>query len=515
MSETRTLWAQADLQPDKVAVVTSGGEIETFGDIAKVTNRISNALLAQGIRPGETVAGAITNRAEALAVYAACVQIGLYYVPMNSHLGADEIAYILTDAKCQLLVGDERIADVCTIAADSAGIPQDRRVAVGSVPGFRKLDDFIDTASDTRPEHLRLGNRMPYTSGTTGRPKGVRWLLPEDGTDVDATISAAVTGLFAGYGMPTDASGVHLIAGPLHHQAPLAFGYSALMLGNTVVLMEKWGPEATLSLIQDFGVTTTHLVPTMFHRMLLLPQSTRDGYDVSSLRKVLHAAAPCPIDTKRKMIEWLGPIVDEYYAASEGGGTYVSAEEWLRRPGTVGRAKKGSAVKVLNEERDDCKAGEIGTVFLLITQPFEYHNDPKKTAESRHEGYFNVGDIGYLDPEGYLYLQDRKSNVIISGGVNIYPAEVENLLSTHPAVADVAVFGVPNDEWGEEVKAVVQRVGTVGTERELIDFCRVHLAHFKCPRSIDFVDELPRLDNGKLYKRELRDAYWRDAGRLI
>jgi len=285
------------------------------------------------------------------------------------------------------------------------------------------------------------------------------------------------------------------------------------------VLMGKWTPEGTLSLIEQHGVTNTHLVPTMFHRLLQLPDEQRTEYDVSSLKTVAHAAAPCPIAVKRQMIDWLGPIVHEYYASSEGGGTRVSAAEWLTKPGTVGRASPGAQIKILDESGAEVPAGTPGRVFMLLRDKFEYHNDPAKTSANRIGDFFTVGDIGYLDEDSYLFLCDRDVNTIIAGGVNIYPAEIEAALLSHPSVGDVAVIGVPNDEWGEEIKAVVQVAPGISPSdalgSELLDHCRAHLAIFKCPRSVDFVEALPRQDNGKLYKRELRDRYWAGRSRRI
>lgn len=516
MTRPSSLWRRSEQEPGKLAVVMASGRTQTYASFAGLTNQLSTAIRDRGLAPGDSVAAVLTNRPELLAVYAACVQSGLYYVPVNTHLSADEIAYILKDSEAALIFGDGDLAQTCVDAADSAGIDRDRRIAVGWIDEFVPIDDLVADVPNHRPEPRQLGSRMPYTSGTTGHPKGVRWRLPDPAVDVDDALGAAAASLFSGYGLPTASEGVHLVTGPLHHQGPLAFAAAALMLGNSVVVMERWSAAGMLSLVERHRVSTTHVVPTMFHRLLQLPDDERLAHDLSSLRKVLHAAAPCPIDTKRKMIDWLGPIVDEYYGASEGGGTYVSASEWLARPGTVGRPKPGSGVKVLDDDGEECQPNEIGTVYLKITQPFEYFHDEKKTAAACRDGYFNVGDVGYLDEDGYLYLQDRKADMVISGGVNIYPAEIENVLLTHPAVADAAAFGIPNAEWGEEVKAVVQlRVGSHCTEAELIDFCRERLAHYKCPKSVDLTPELPRMDNGKLYKRKLRDPYWQTAGRLI
>ena len=313
--------------------------------------------------------------------------------------------------------------------------------------------------------------------------------------------------------------GVHLCGSPVYHLAALAYSWFSLHLDHRVVLMEKWAPEPALAAIERHRVTTTHMVPTQFHRLLQLPEEVRERYDVSSLRNVLHAAAPCPIPVKRRMLEWWGPVIYEYYGASEGGGTLVKPEEWLEHPGTVGKAWAGAEVRIHDDEGKLCPPGQEGTVYMKLLAPFEYGGDRKKTQDARIGDFFTVGDVGYLDEDGYLFLRDRKIDMIISGGVNVYPAEVEAALLEHPSVGDVAVFGIPDDDWGEQVKAVVEPVAgaQAGPELEqaLLEHCREQIAHFKCPRSVDFTDAMPRDPNGKLYKRKLRDPYWVGRERTI
>jgi len=328
------------------------------------------------------------------------------------------------------------------------------------------------------------------------------------------------SGMLFMFGLQPFDDNVHICGSPLYHTAVLVFAGGAIHAGHTVVLMDKWAPDDMLRLIDTHRVTNTHMVPTQFVRLLSLPEDVRAKYDVSSLRHMVHAAAPCPPDVKHQMIEWWGPVIDEYYAASEGGGTIVFAEEWLERPGTVGKAWAISEIVILDDDGNELPAGEIGTVYIhMVTGNFEYFKDKDKTDRSRQGKFFTVGDVGYLDPEGWLFLSDRKTDMIISGGANIYPAEIESVLIMHPKVADVAVFGIPHDDWGEEVKAVVEPIefGEAGPEleAEILAWSADKLAKYKTPRSIDFVEELPRDPNGKLYKRKLRDPYWEGRERAI
>jgi long-chain acyl-CoA synthetase len=358
---------------------------------------------------------------------------------------------------------------------------------------------------------------MLYTSGTSGRPKGVR--RPLTGMDPDDTAGMAAW-FFSLFGIAPFDGHVHLCGSPLYHTAVLNFATISLQLGHPVVLMDRWDPEESLRLVEAHRVTHTHTVPTQFRRMLALPEQARARYDTSSLRAVIHSAAPCPAEVKRRMIDWLGPVIVEYYAATEGGGTLITAEQWLRKPGSVGLPWKGSQIKVLDRAGHEVAAGEQGLVYMKMgTSSFSYHQDEEKTRAARAGELFTVGDIGYLDADGFLFLRDRGSDVIISGGVNIYPAEVEAELACHPAVADVAVFGIPHDDWGEEVKAVVEPVPDrepgPGLTAELLEFLSGRVARFKLPRTIDYVAELPRDPNGKLYKRRLRDPYWAGRDRAI
>jgi long-chain acyl-CoA synthetase len=413
-------------------------------------------------------------------------------------------------------VAHERFAGVAAAAADQAGIRPGARFAVGAVPGFAPLDG-LGAGGEGRPRERTAGAPMVYTSGTSGRPKGVR--RPLTGEDPD-TVPPAATWFFGVFGLKPLDGHVHLCCSPLYHTAVLNFATNSVQLGHPVVLMDRFEPEATLALIERHRVTHTHMVPTQFRRLLALPEPVRSRYDAGSMRAAIHSAAPCPREVKQRMLDWWGPVVTEYYAATEGGGTSITAREWLARPGSVGMPWPGSEVRVLDDNGDDRPAGEPGLVYLRMgTSTFDYHKDRDKTLASRARGMFTVGDIGYLDADGYLYLCDRKADMIISGGVNIYPAEIEAELSGHPAVDDVAVFGIPHDEWGEEIKAVVQPADGIapgpGLTAELLAFLGGRIAKFKLPRTIDYVAELPRDPNGKLYKRRLRDPYWADRERGI
>ncbi|MDM4719398.1 acyl-CoA synthetase [Micromonospora sp. WMMA1363] len=510
------VWNIAHAAPGSVAVVESDGRQVTYAELAAEADRIGRGLRTAGLATGDSVAVLLPNSAALLAVYFAALQTGLYVVPLNWHLVGAEVAHILTDAAARCFIVHERFAGVAAEAAEAARIAPSGRFAVGSVPGFRPLAE-LGAGGSGRPTGRTLGAPMVYTSGTSGRPKGVR--RPLSGADPDQVPPHAIR-FFEVFGLRPFAGHVHLCCSPLYHTAVLSFATIAVQLGHPAVLIDRWDPEQTLRLVERHQVTHSHLVPIQFRRLLALPESVRAAYDLSSMRAVIHSAAPCPPEVKRRMMQWWGPVVVEYYAATEGGGTVIGAEEWLRRPGSVGRPWPGSRVRILDSHGRDLPAGAHGQVYLEMEgSTFEYHGDPEKTRAARVGRLFTVGDIGYLDEAGYLYLCDRRADMIISGGVNIYPAEIESELSVHPKVADVAVFGIPHDEWGEEIKAVVQPAAGIrpGPEltSELMEFLTGRLARFKLPRSVDYTDELPRDPNGKLYKRLLREPYWSGRDRQI
>jgi long-chain acyl-CoA synthetase len=510
-------WNYARREPDRLALVDPEGREWTRGELLAACNRIVHGLRALGLEKGDCVAAVLPNGAPYVQLYLAVAQAGMYLTPINWHLTGPEIAYIVGDCEARVFVAHERFGAECRRAADELGLPPERCFAVGAVEGFRPFAELGAGRPDALPDDRAAGQVMNYTSGTTGRPKGVR--RPLAPLDPD-TVASLFTAFFATFGMQPAGDNVHLVGSPLYHTAVLTFASTALHYGYAVVMMDKWTPEGCLELIQRYRVTNSHMVPTQFHRMLALPEEVRGRYDVSSLRHMIHAAAPCPVDVKRRMLEWWGPVIYEYYAATEGGGTLVTPQEWLERPGTVGRPWPTAEIKILDDEGKECPPGTPGTVWMKMAgASFEYYKDDEKTRTSRRGEFFTVGDVGYLDDAGYLFLCDRKSDMIISGGQNIYPAEIESVLLGHPKVADVAVFGIPNEDWGEEIKAVVEPVEAAEPgdplAQELLGFCRDKLARFKWPRSVDFTREMPRDPNGKLYKRKLRDPYWQGRERAI
>jgi long-chain acyl-CoA synthetase len=517
---TRGFYRAAEAEPSRTALVLPDdrdGCALSAGELLAATRRLAHGLRACGLGRGDCVAMLLPNGAEAICVLLAALETGLYVTPINTGLAAAEIAYILADSGARAFVAHAAYGAKAAEAAESAGVPAAGRLAVGSIPGFASLAELQASMPSGPPDDRSFGSFLQYTSGTTGRSKGVRRELVAADPD---TVAGLLSDHLRRFGIEPGAGHVHLCTSPIYHTAPLVFSWFALHFEHPVVLMGRFDAEAALRLVERHRVTTTHMVPTQFHRLLLLPEAVRRRYDVSSLRQVIHAAAPCPVDLKRRMLEWWGPVIYEYYGATEGGGTLVGPEEWLARPGTVGRAWGGGAeVRVLDHEGKECTPGEVGTVYMKLLQDFAYKGDPEKTRAGRRGDFFTVGDAGYLDADGYLFLCDRKIDMIISGGVNIYPAEVEAALFAHPQVGDAAVFGIPDEEWGERVLAVVEPApgAAPGPElaAEILDFCRARLAHYKCPRAIEFAASLPRDPNGKLYKRKLRDPYWEGRERRI
>ncbi|HEY2736102.1 MAG TPA: AMP-binding protein [Polyangiales bacterium] len=501
-------WAR--LMPDATALIGRQGRL-SYAELNAQSNRLAHGLRALGMKMGDALALLAPNTFEFAMVLMATRRIGIRLTPLNVHLGADEIAYILRDSNARTFVASARYAQAASAAARNAPALQDLLATEGDIVGFRSFDALLAQSDASDVSDPVLGVNMLYTSGSTGKPKGV-----ERASSAPPPAAPSAAPWPGGYRPGLD---LHLCTGPLYHAAPLSYSMVLPFIGGAgIVLMDGWDAEDALRSIATYRVTHTHMVPTMFHRLLALPEATRARYDVSSLSFVLHGAAPCPIPLKRAMIEWLGPIIYEYYGATEGVGTFVDSATWLQKPGTVGRPQPPDQVRVLDEDGRDAPVGVAGSIYLktLPGAAFRYHNDDDKTRAAFRGDYFTLYDIGYLDQDGYLFLTDRSANLIISGGVNIYPAETDAVLITHPAVLDVGVIGIPNPEWGEEVKAVVElREGFAPSPelgQELIEFCRARLAHYKCPRSVDFVAKLPRYDNGKLYKQVLRESYRRRSG---
>jgi long-chain acyl-CoA synthetase len=512
-------WRRAEEDPSWIAVIDADGTQHPAGELLGSANQLAAGLRAVGLRPGDVIAALLPNGADALEVYLAVLESGWYLTPLNWHFTPPELAYILQDCAASAFFVHARFAATGAVAADLAGIDPAARFSYGSgsVPGFTPARQLRDGQSPASPADRMSGSTMHYTSGTTGRPKGVRRALsgldPEEVSDIAATLPQL-------FGITEGQPNVHLMTSPFYHTAVTVFGGGALHLGHTLVCMDSWDAQETLALVDRYQVTNSHMVPTQFKRLLSLPAQTRARYDLSSMRWLLHAAAPCPPGIKRAMLEWWGPCVYEYYAATEGGGTIATPQDWLARPGTVGKAWPISQVMITDDDAHPCPPDIPGTVYLKMGESqFEYKDDLAKTAASRLNGFFTVGDIGYLDTDGFLFLCDRKSDMIISGGANIYPAEVEAEIIMHPRVADVAVFGIPDTDWGEQVKAVVQPAA--GAEpgddlaADILASLEGRLARMKWPRTIDFTPELPRDPNGKLLKRRLRDPYWQNESKPI
>ena len=503
---------QAMTHPDKPAIImASSGETVTFGEYEARSNQVAHFLRDAGLRRGDHIAVFIENSPQLLEIEGGAERTGLYYTLVNTYLGAEEVAYIVANSQAKVLFSSVARREVAeAVTAKCPGL--DRMLMTGPAPlpaGWEPYDAVVGGYPAVPVPGESLGAAMLYSSGTTGQPKGILRDLPTGGPGEPLPVMEFVRGIF-GFreGM------TYLNPAPLYHAAPQASVAAALRMGCTVIVMEHFDPEQWLALVERYRVTHCQMVPVMFNRLLRLPDEVRARYDTSSLEYIIHAAAPCPVHVKQAMIDWLGPIINEYYGATEANGfTFCTAAEWLAHPGTVGRPVLGE-LSILDGEGKECPTGTDGTIWFRGATAFEYFQDPGKTAESRSsDGMASaVGDIGHVDADGYLYLTVRKSYMIISGGVNIYPQETENILSAHPAVLDVAVIGVPNGDLGEEVKAVVQLVDPAAAgprlAEDLIAYCRDRLAHFKCPRTVDFVPELPRSETGKLYKRILRDAYW-------
>lgn len=500
----------ANEKPDEIAV-RDATATRTFLQLHENANRLAHALYNVGLRPGDAVAILSSNRCEFVEVLLATQRSGLRLTPVNWHLSHAEADYIVEDCEAKALIIEARFLD-----AEWAASSHSDRLCVTIGPSGGALPEYSDWLSEFPADELEdpmHGSLLLYTSGTTGKPKGVL----RRGVDL---IEPQWEDTPANYVHSND---VQLCCGPLYHAAPLFFDVRLpVASGVQIILLNKWDSERVLTLIDKYRVTHMHMVPIMFQRLLALRDETKAKYDLSSLKCVFHGAAPCPIETKRNMIDWLGPVLFEYYSGSEGGpGILISSQEWLQKPGSVGRINDPGALKIVDENGERAKPDQEGEIFLKADDenPFEYFKSPEKTAAQYKDGYFTLGDIGRVDKDGYLFLTGRTAECIISGGVNIYPSEIDQVVVGHPDVADVCTIGIPNKEWGEEVRAVIQlrpeAVASEDLKQSILGFATQNLSRFKCPRSIDFVDQLPRLPSGKIPREKVRAPYWEGAGKKI
>jgi long-chain acyl-CoA synthetase len=498
--------------PDKSAVVMADtGATLTYAQLDERSIRLSRALHDAGLRPGDDVALLSENTLQYYEVFWAAIRSGLYVTAINQHLTASEVSYIVGDCGARALVVSSTLAAIAQDIVPTTPAVELRLAVGGGVPGYDDYEQALAAASAEPLPVQPRGRDLLYSSGTTGLPKGVKAPLPENQVHEGGDPLLDLFGPLYGF----DADTVYLSPAPLYHAAPLRFGGMIHQVGGTVVVMPKFEPAAALAAVERYAVTHSQWVPTMFVRMLKLPDDVRSRHDLSTHRAAVHAAAPCPAEVKQQMIEWWGPILQEYYAATEAVGlTVIDSATWLKHPGSVGKSLLG-VVRICDDDGRELPVGEVGVIYFeREVLPFAYHNDPEKTAKAQHPEHPNwgtTGDVGYLDDEGFLFLTDRKAFMIISGGVNIYPQEIENALTLHPSVLDLAVIGIPDDEMGEQVKAVVQPAPGVTPgpelERELLDFLRERIARYKVPRSIDFVAELPRTATGKLQKHKIREDH--------
>ena len=497
--------------PDKPAfIMANSGEVVTYKELDERSNKIANLFRSKNLNSGDHIAIFMENNVRFTEILWAAQRSGLYYTPISSRLTASEVEYIIRDCEAKLIITSNTLKHVVVELTNIINDIPDRYIIDGEIDGWNSLEESLISMPSSPINDEIMGQDMLYSSGTTGKPKGIKLPLKNIPIEQSEDLMQVVTGLYG-----TNQDTVYLSPAPLYHAAPLRFTMGVNYLGGTNIIMENFDAESSLKFIEKYSVSMSQWVPTMFVKMFKLPDDIRNKYDLSSHKCAIHAAAPCPIKIKKMMIEWWGPIIHEFYAGSEGNGFIAcNSEEWLAHEGTVGKPIVGIP-HICNDEGEELPIGEEGTIWFEGDSDFKYHKDEEKTKESRHTIHGNwstLGDVGKLDEDGYLYLTDRKAFMIITGGVNVYPQETENLLITHPKVSDCAVIGVPNEEFGEEVKAVIEPIEWSergeNLEEELINFCKENLSSIKCPKSIDFEKELPRHTTGKLYKRLLKDRYW-------
>jgi long-chain acyl-CoA synthetase len=511
------VWNIGALHPELPAVVASPTQTTlSYGDLVASAHRIAHVLLGKGLRPGEIIALAFPNGVDTILWQLACQEIGVYYVLLNPALSAAEVRSIADHSNAAAVVihvaHAERAGEL-----DADGSARIRLSVAGTVEGFEPAEPLIDAASSDAPAERRIGQMMVYTSGTTSKPKGIWRRLPEG----DPTSHADQMKTFGHAFQFLPLEGVDLVSAGMYHGGSAAYYMGALNVGQALAIIERFDPEQTLQLIERHRVTTGYMVPTQFVRLLKLPKDVRDRYDLSSLQVIVHSAAPCPLDVKQQMFDWWGPVVWETYGGTEGAATIAKPHHWLAKPGTVGRPVRGVTVTILDDDGHPVAPNQVGHIYIEVAagRAFEYLDDKEATTSVYRGKAFTLGDVGYLDGDGFLFISDRAKDMIITGGSNVYPAEVEGLLHAHPKVHDAAVIGVPDDEWGESVKAVVQPADGIepndALADELIEYCRSRLAHYKCPRTVDFRTEMPRTEAGKLYKRKIRAEYWAASGRSV
>jgi long-chain acyl-CoA synthetase len=512
------VWWIAEDHPDVMAVVESPTGPLTYAELTGRAHQLVHALRSHGVNAGDGIAVILGNGVEIIVCSLACSEAGWAFTPLNTYLTSAEVAVILEHSGVRVLVvGGRFAASFQGAAAETAERLGVLVVSVGdqAIAGVASIDNVVAGHPTTPPDHRTCGSLFPYTSGTTGKPKGIKRQGPA-GDPSAAAHGAAMFGRAFDF-RPFD--GPHLVTTGMYHGGSHSYYMGALNVGHGLVIHDKFDPLRTLADIERFRVRSAYMVPTQFHRLLQLPPDVRARYDISSLHSVVHSAAPCPKDVKQQMMDWWGPVIWETYGGMEGAATIAKPKWWIRKPGTVGRAIRGMTITILDSEGNVLGPNEVGGIYLDNGVGFSYHGDEEGTKSAFKDSRFTLGDVGYLDEDGYLFIKDRMKDMIITGGVNVYPAEIEALLLGHPAVGDVGVIGIPDADWGEQIKAVVQvKDGVEPSDelgRELIAFCQQHLAAYKCPRSVDFRDDMPRTEAGKLYKRQIRDEYWAASGRSL